>query len=141
MSGPGCGHGVVGIGLPRAPATLAVGPVNLDDGDVAPQQMAGEPGPVAAGPFHTDELNGPETLEPVQQFPIASGGGRKALDAKLGSSFVEGGRHVGVEVCVDPSGDSARDSGHRHLFLSLGWVTGTSKTMDRTAMGLCGRLL
>ena len=25
-----------------------------------------------------------------------------------------------IEVRVDPSGDPARDSGHRHLFLSLG---------------------
>ena len=61
----------------------------------------------------------------------------KLSDAEQGSSFVEGGRHVDVEVRVDPSGDRARDSGHRHLFLSLGvGDTAPAGTMDRTAMGL-----
>jgi hypothetical protein len=45
------------------------------------------------------------------------------VHTEQGASFVQGGRNVGVEVCVDPSGDAARDSGHRHLFLSLGWMT------------------
>ena len=68
-------------------------------------EVAGEPGPIAAGPFDTDELDGAEALEPAQQVPVARGRGREALHAKQGSSFVEGGRHVDVEVRVDPSGD------------------------------------
>ena len=53
--------------------------------------------------------------------PAIAGGRRsEALDAEQGAAFVESGRHVDVEVCVDPSGDAPRDSGHRHLFLSLG---------------------
>ena len=56
----------------------------------------------------------------TKDFTIARRCGRKALHPELGSSFVESSRHVDVEVRVDPSGDSARDSGHRHLFLSLG---------------------
>src|ERR1019366_6962 len=39
---------------------------------------------------------------------------------ELGPPLVEGGRHVHVEMGVDPSGDSARHSGHGRLFLSLG---------------------
>ncbi len=131
----------MGIGLSRAPAALAVGPVHLDHSDPAAQQMTCEPSPIAAGSFDADELQGPESLQPTQEFLVARGSGGKALHAELGSSFVEGGRHVHVEVRVDPSGDSTRDSGHRHLFLSLGWMTRTAGTMDRTATGLCGRLL
>jgi len=65
----------------------------------------------------------------------------RSLHAEMGASFVEGGRPLHVEVRVDPSGDSARNSGHRHLFHSLGWMTRTAGTMGRTATGLCGRLL
>jgi hypothetical protein len=120
LGGPGGGHCVVGVRLSCAPTALAVGSVNLDDGDLVAQEVTGESRPIAAGSFDADELEGPEALEPAQQFPIARGSGRKALHTELGSSFVEGGRHVHVEVRVDPSGDAARDSGHRHLFLSLG---------------------
>jgi hypothetical protein len=37
-----------------------------------------------------------------------------------GPPFVQRCCDMDVEVGVDPSGDRARDSGHRHLFLSLG---------------------
>jgi hypothetical protein len=87
--------------------------------------VSGEPGPVAAGPFDADQVDGAEALQPVLQLLVAGAGGGKTLDAEQGTSFVESGRHVSVEVCVDPSGDTARDSGHRHLFLSLG-VGGTA---------------
>lgn len=123
MGGPGCSHGVVRVRLARAPAALAIGPVHLDDRNLTGKHVAGESGTVAAGSFHADELKGPEAFEPAQQFPIARGRGGKALHTELGSSLVEGGRDVHIKVCVDPSGDSARDSGHCHLFLSLGWVT------------------
>jgi hypothetical protein len=110
----------VGVRLPRAPAALAIGPVHLDHGDLVAQEVTGESRPVAAGPFDADELESPEALQPGQQVPVTRGCGGKALDTELGPSFVEGGRHVGVEVRVDPSGDLARDSGHCHLFFSLG---------------------
>jgi hypothetical protein len=116
LGGPGGGHGVFGVGLSLAPPALAVGTVDLDDGDLVGKQVPGQPGPVAAGPFDADELEGPEGLQPAEQGPIARRCGREALHAEQGSSFVEGGRHVHVEVRVDPSGDAARDSGHRHLF-------------------------
>jgi hypothetical protein len=116
LGGPGGGHGVFGVGLSLAPPALAVGTVDLDDGDLVGKQVPGQPGPVAAGPFDADELEGPEGLQPAEQGPIARRCGREALHAEQGSSFVEGGRHVHVEVRVDPSGDAACDSGHRHLF-------------------------
>jgi hypothetical protein len=123
LGGPGRGHGVVGIGLSRPPAALAVGPVHLDDGYLVAQEVTGKSRPVAAGPFDADQLQGPEALEPAQQLLVPGGSGGEALHAELSSSFVESSRHMHIEVRVDPSGDSARDSGHRHLFLSLGWVT------------------
>ena len=52
-------------------------------------------------------VDGAEALQPVLQLLVAGPRGGKALDAEQASSFVEGGRHVGVEVCVDPSGDAA----------------------------------
>ncbi len=110
----------MGVGLSRAPAALAVGPVDFDDSDLVIQEVSGESRSIATRAFDAEELEVPETLEPAQQFPVTRGCGRKALNPELGSSFIEGSRHVGVEVRVDPSGDSARDSGHRHLFLSLG---------------------
>jgi hypothetical protein len=92
----------VGIGLSRAPAAPAVGSVHFDDGDLVAQEVTGESRPIAAGPFDADELEGPEALEPDQQLLVARSGGGKALHAELSSSFVEGGRHVHVEVGVDP---------------------------------------
>jgi hypothetical protein len=80
-------------------------------------------------------------LEPAEELAIARGRRREALDAEQRTSFVECGRHVDVEVRVDPSGNAPRDSGHRHPFLRWGGWHRTSQTMDRTAMGLCGRLL
>ena len=107
MGCPGRGHRIVGIALPCAPTALAVGPVYFDHADLVGKQVPGESRSIAAGPFDADELEGPEGLEPAQELPVARGRGRKALDAELGSSFVESSRHVGVEVRVDPSGDSA----------------------------------
>ena len=120
LGGPGGGHGVFGVGLSLAPPALAVGTVDLDDGDLVGKQVPGEPGPVAAGPLDADELERPEGLQPAEQGPIARRCGREALHAEECSTLVEGGRHMDVEVRVDPSGDAARDSGHRHLVLSLG---------------------
>ena len=60
LGGPGCGHGVFGVGLSLAPAALAVRSVDLDDGDLAGKQVPGEPRPVAAGPFDADQLERPE---------------------------------------------------------------------------------
>ena len=73
-----------GIGLPRPPAALAVGPVDLDDGDLVGKQVTGQSGPIAAGPFDADELNGPEAPRAKPAGPDSRlGGGRKALDAEL----------------------------------------------------------
>ena len=60
-----------GVGLALAPAALAVGPVDFDHRDALGMQVPGESGPVAAGPFDADELEGPEGLQPAQQRPIA----------------------------------------------------------------------
>ena len=81
------------------------------------------PAPIAAGAFDAHEFENPKALQPAQQPPVAGRGGDEALDTEQRPSLVERGRHVHVEVRVDPCGDAPRDSGHRHLFLSLGWVT------------------
>jgi hypothetical protein len=92
----------VRVGLSRAPTALAVGPVDLDDSDLAGKEVPGQSGPVAAGAFDTDQLEGAQALQPVLQFLVAGTGGGKALDTEQRASFVEGGRHVHVEVRVDP---------------------------------------
>ena len=73
MGGPGCGDRIVGVGLSGAPAALPVGPVDLDDGHLVVQEVAGESRAVAAGAFDADQLDGPEALQPGQQFAIARG--------------------------------------------------------------------
>jgi hypothetical protein len=120
LGGPGCSDGILGIGLALAPAALAVGAIYFDQRDALGMEVPCEAGPVAAGPFDADELEGPEALEPARELAITRTRRGEALHAQQGTSLVEGGRHVEVEVCVDPTGDAPRDSGHRHLFLSLG---------------------
>jgi hypothetical protein len=125
LGGPGGGLGIMGVGLSRQPAALTIGPVYFDHGDLVRQEVPGQPGPVTAGAFDADELERAERLEPAMQPPIANRRRGEALDAEQRPSFVEGSRHVHIEVRVDPSGNAPRDSGHRHLFLSLG-VGGTA---------------
>ena len=112
--------GITAVGLAGETAKLAIGPVDFDHRHLVGQQVPGQPCPVTAGALDADELEGPEGLQPTQQPPVAGHRRGETLDAEQGPSFVEGGRHVDVEVRVDPSGDAPRDSGHRHLFLSLG---------------------
>ena len=71
------GHRIVRIGLTRAPAALAVGPVDLDDGDLVGKDVPGQSGPVAAGAFDTDQLEGAEALEPAQQLLVAGARGAR----------------------------------------------------------------
>ena len=103
--------------------------------------MPGEPGPIAAGAFDADELEGPEGLEPSQQLPIARGRRLEALHAEKSASFVEGSCHV-TSRCVSTPPVILRAI-VVIVILSFAWGGWhrTSQTMDRTAMGLCGRLL
>jgi len=71
LGGPGCGDGVLGVGLALASPALAVGPVDFDDGDALLVQVPREPRPIAAGALDADELDGPEALEEAQELPIA----------------------------------------------------------------------
>jgi hypothetical protein len=66
LGGPRRRDGVEGVRLASAPPALAVGPVHLDDRDPLAVQVPGESGPVTAGPFDTDQLEGPEGLQPGQ---------------------------------------------------------------------------
>jgi len=126
----------------RAPAPLAVRAVDLGHGHAGLVEVAGKPGPVGAGALDAHQLDGAEGPQPGQELAVAPGGGLEGLDPKEGPSPVQGGRHVDVEVGVDPAGDPACQSGHRHPFRCLGWGgTAPSGTTDRTAVGLLGRLL
>jgi hypothetical protein len=111
------GDGIGRIGLARAPATLAIRPVDLDDCDLVAQEMSGEPGPIAARPFDADKFERAETLEPAKEPAIARSSRREAFDAEKGTSFVKRSSDVDVEVRIDSSGNAARESGHRHPFL------------------------
>jgi hypothetical protein len=82
--------------------------------------MAGQPGPVAAGPLDADKDDGAEALQPAQQPAVPGGVGGERLDAEQAADVVEGGGDVDVEVGVDPSGDLIWHGGHGSSLLLLG---------------------
>ena len=93
-------------------------------------------------PSTPEQFDGPETPQPGQELGVALRGRVERLDTKESSPFVQGGCNMHVEVRVDPAGDLPWQSGHCHPFVPFGWGgTAPSGTMDKTATGLCGRLL
>jgi hypothetical protein len=123
-------------------ATLSVGSINLDHSDAFTVEVTGESSSVGAGALHAQQLNGPEAPQPGQQLVVAAWRRLEGLDSKESSPFVQGGGNMHVEVRVDPAGDLPWQSGHCHPFVRIGWGgTAPSGTMDKTATGLCGRLL
>jgi hypothetical protein len=142
LGGTGSRDGVFGIGLSVPASALAIGTVHLDHPDALGVKVPGESGPVGAGALDAEQLDGPEAPQPGQQLVVAPGRGRKGLDSEERSAFVQGGCNMHVEVRVDPASDLPWQSGHGHPFVPIGWGGTTSiGTMDKTAMGLCGRLL
>jgi len=79
---PGGGHGVQGIGLAPQASVLAVGTVDLDDGDGFAEQVTGESGARRSGALHPHLLDLSEAPEPRQQSPVAGGGGRERLHSQ-----------------------------------------------------------
>ena len=66
----GGGGGVDGVALAVAAAGGSVRPVDLDDGEVLPAQVAGESGAVGAGAFDPGPVDGAEVACPGQQLAV-----------------------------------------------------------------------
>jgi len=71
QSGAGSRHGVDRVALAPTAAVLAVRSIHLHYGYAGVEQVAGEPGSVAAGAFHSDLGHRPEAGQPVEQLGVA----------------------------------------------------------------------
>src|SRR5664280_1050309 len=110
--------------------------------DALTVEVTSEPGTIGAGALDAEQLDGAEVLQPVQEIGVALRCRLEGLDAEESSPFVQSGCNMHVEVRVDPAGDLPCHSGHCHPFVPIGWGGTTSiRTTDKTATGLCGRLL
>jgi hypothetical protein len=104
--------------------------------------VAGQPGAIRARALDAHQLDDAEATEPPQELAVPAGGGREGLGAEEGAEVVEGGGDVDVEVGVDASGDAIGQAVHCHLLrLRLGDGTAPAGRADKTATGLCDRLL
>jgi hypothetical protein len=119
-SGSGCFNGVEGIGLAATPALLAIRPVDFDDLDAHPPQMACQSCPIRAGALDADLGDVAEALEPRQQGLVAGGVGREALGAEQPAKRVQRCGNMNVAMRIDTTGDPTRSfyDGHGHPFLS-----------------------
>jgi hypothetical protein len=118
--GPCCFHGVGGIRLAGAPASLAVGSIDLDHRDARGAQRSSEARPIGAGALDTDLVDGAEGEQPGEQLVVAGGSGFEALHPQQPADVVERGSHMHIEVGVDTAGHGAPGhgfyDGHRHPF-------------------------
>jgi hypothetical protein len=80
----------------------AFGPLDLHYRDSGLFQVAGESGPVAAGPFHTSTPYGAEAFRPTEELPVALGGGGHLDLAQASAQRVEDHTNVEVQVRVHP---------------------------------------
>ena len=77
QSGSRCFDGVEGIGLAAAAALLSVGPVDFDDLDAGPTQVASQARAIRTGSLDADLGDVTEALEPSQQRLVAGRVGEK----------------------------------------------------------------
>ena len=116
---PGRLHGVDGVGLAVAAASLPVGAINLDHRNPGAVQEAGQPGPVGACALDTDPGHRAEAAQPAVQLGEPGRCRRERFDTQHTAVAVDRGGHVNVEVGVDPTGDRARlYDGHQPSLLS-----------------------
>ena len=64
--------------------------------------MAGEPGPVAAGPFNPGTLNGAETLRPTDERLVALNSRGQGELSQASAQLVQSHRYVDVQVRIHP---------------------------------------
>jgi hypothetical protein len=83
--------------------------------------VAGEPGAVGAGGFHSDHGHRPEGPQPGQQGLVAGCGGGELGVAQAAAAAIQGDGVMGVGVAVDPADDSSIGGGHAGGVAS-GWL-------------------
>ena len=79
--------------------------------------MAGEAGAIGPGSLDTDDVYLAEAAQSGEQAPIAAERRLERLDSEERAVVVQGRGDVGVEVCVDTSGDPQWQGGHCHPFV------------------------
>jgi hypothetical protein len=118
QGGAGGADGVQRVGLALPPAVLSVAAIHLDDPDPGGGHMPGQAGTVTAGPFHPDQVHGPEPAQPTQQTGVAGRGRRELFDAEQPSNRVKRRSDMHVRMGVDTAGhDACFYDGQRHPFL------------------------
>jgi hypothetical protein len=124
----GGGLGVDRIRLAALPAGAPVWSVDLHDGDVLVQQVAGQAGAVAASAFDPDAVQASVPAKPAQQLPVAAPGGWELPVAKQPSLLVDDGGVVGTAVGVNPADDDPGALGHAGTAFPLGHEPGQART-------------
>ena len=105
------------------------------------EEVAGEPGAVGTGSLDSEQVDLAEALQPGQQLPVALGRRRERLaprspprSSKAAATCTSRWVSTPPVIC--------RVKVVIVIFAHAGWDgTAPSGTMDRTATGLCGRLL
>jgi hypothetical protein len=93
---------VFGVGFAVALEVAALGPFHLDHRDSHVLQVAGQTGPVAAGPFHPGAPYGAEPFRPTEEVAVAPESRGCLRLAQAPAQVVEYHRHVEVQVSVHP---------------------------------------
>jgi hypothetical protein len=98
-------------------ALLTVGPVDFHHRHPDGLKVSGQPGPVGAGAFDPDSLDGAESSQPVHQRLVAGRCGGKLLDAEQPGDVVQRGRHMDLQVGIHAASHSpVLNNGHRCPF-------------------------
>lgn len=103
------GFGVERVTIALAPASAAVGAVDLDEVVSVQPQVPNEAGTPTAAPLDAEPGDLTKLLRPVLEGAVAAGRGVDADRAQPSSQLVQGHGDVNVAVRVDTNGDDGAD--------------------------------
>ena len=134
------GLGIQRVRLAAPPASLAVGPVDLQHHLTMAIQQPGQRGPIAASALNTPGLHLSNGLGPGQQSPIPDRCGGNSNRGELAAQEINGAGHMDIAVGVDADDDPGRlwlcDCGDGRLPSGQGSMAAPAERADNTATSL-----
>ena len=119
LGGPGRADRIQRIGLALPVPVLPVRAIHLHHPHPGRDQIAGQPGPVAAGALDAGQSEVPETAQPAEQFRVPGCCGGELLHAQQPADRIECSSDMQVSVRVHTASDDARvfyHGGHSRPF-------------------------